>query len=98
VFQKQEDEKEKQPKAVTSSVTSSVRNHQQRLENILRNTVVEIRVRTHSVHRGLPVFTHTVRTHLYLKRITGIHTHSVHTPLFEEDYRYSHTQYSHTSI
>uniref|UniRef100_A0A8C7MZY6 Chromosome transmission fidelity protein 18 homolog n=1 Tax=Oncorhynchus kisutch TaxID=8019 RepID=A0A8C7MZY6_ONCKI len=40
---KQEDEKEKQPKAVTSSVTSSVRNHQQRLENILRNTVVEIR-------------------------------------------------------
>uniref|UniRef100_A0AAZ3NUR4 Chromosome transmission fidelity protein 18 homolog n=1 Tax=Oncorhynchus tshawytscha TaxID=74940 RepID=A0AAZ3NUR4_ONCTS len=45
---KQEDEKEKQPKAVTSSVTSSVRNHQQRLENILRNTVVEIRVRTHS--------------------------------------------------
>uniref|UniRef100_A0AAZ3RDI0 Chromosome transmission fidelity protein 18 homolog n=1 Tax=Oncorhynchus tshawytscha TaxID=74940 RepID=A0AAZ3RDI0_ONCTS len=44
----QEDEKEKQPKAVTSSVTSSVRNHQQRLENILRNTVVEIRVRTHS--------------------------------------------------
>ncbi|KAM9391208.1 chromosome transmission fidelity protein 18 homolog isoform 2-T2 [Salvelinus alpinus] len=39
----QQEEKEKQPKAVTSSVTSSVRNHQQRLENILRNTVVEIR-------------------------------------------------------
>ncbi|XP_055771897.1 chromosome transmission fidelity protein 18 homolog isoform X2 [Salvelinus fontinalis] len=38
-----QEEKEKQPKAVTSSVTSSVRNHQQRLENILRNTVVEIR-------------------------------------------------------
>ncbi|XP_055771137.1 chromosome transmission fidelity protein 18 homolog isoform X2 [Salvelinus fontinalis] len=36
-------QEEKQPKAVTSSVTSSVRNHQQRLENILRNTVVEIR-------------------------------------------------------
>lgn len=34
------EEKVKQPKVVT---TSSVRNHQQRLENILRNTVVEIR-------------------------------------------------------
>ncbi|KAL1005249.1 hypothetical protein UPYG_G00056650 [Umbra pygmaea] len=38
--------REEQPKVVTSSVkavTSSVKNHQQRLENILRNTVVEIR-------------------------------------------------------
>uniref|UniRef100_A0A8C7RWU7 Chromosome transmission fidelity protein 18 homolog n=2 Tax=Oncorhynchus mykiss TaxID=8022 RepID=A0A8C7RWU7_ONCMY len=52
--------KEKQPKAVTSSVRSSVRNHQQRLENILRNTVVEIRVRTHSID-----------TSLFKKRITS---------------------------
>ncbi|KAJ8001317.1 hypothetical protein DPEC_G00168290 [Dallia pectoralis] len=36
---KLEKEQENQPKVVTSSV----RNHQQRLENILRNTVVEIR-------------------------------------------------------
>ncbi|XP_034150057.1 LOW QUALITY PROTEIN: chromosome transmission fidelity protein 18 homolog [Esox lucius] len=54
-----QEEQENQPKVVTSCVrnhqqeeqenrpkvvTSSVRNHQQRLENILRNTVVEIRV------------------------------------------------------
>ncbi|XP_045544672.1 chromosome transmission fidelity protein 18 homolog [Salmo salar] len=76
------EEKVKQPKVVT---TSSVRNHQQRLENILRNTVVEIRVRTHGIHTPT-VFTHPryVHTHKHTLDIICPKLRPVNPQLFSD--------------